>query len=97
MEVGTLNTMFKAYAPAEMAERIAAYGIRKVQLDMAFNGRGYAVEDLTPEFCGEVRQAFADAGIQIRSYADEGFRITVGTEEENALVLSVLKTYRRNA
>lgn len=65
MEVGTLNTMFKAYAPAEMAERIAAYGIRKVQLDMAFNGRGYAVEDLTPEFCGEVRQAFADAGIEI--------------------------------
>lgn len=45
----------------------------------------------------ELLQAFADAGIQIRSYADEGFRITVGTEEENALVLSVLKTYRRNA
>ena len=45
----------------------------------------------------ELLQAFADAGIQIRSYADEGFRITVGTEEENGLVLSVLKTYRRNA
>ena len=44
-----------------------------------------------------ISAAFADAGIQIRSYADEGFRITVGTEEENALVLSVLKTYRRNA
>ena len=49
MEVGTLNTMFKAYAPAEMAKRIAAYGIRKVQLDMAFNGRGYDVDELTPE------------------------------------------------
>ena len=49
MEVGTLNTMFKAYAPAEMAKRIAAYGIRKVQLDMAFNGRGYDVDELTPD------------------------------------------------
>ena len=65
MEVGTLNTMFKAYAPAEMAKRIAAYGIRKVQLDMAFNGRGYDVDELTPELCGEVRQAFADEGIEI--------------------------------
>lgn len=45
----------------------------------------------------ELLSAFNDAGIQIRSYADEGFRITVGTETENELVLNVLKTFRRNA
>ena len=65
MEVGTLKTMFKAYTPAESAKKIAAYGIRKVQLDMAFNGRAYSVEDLTPAFCDDVRKAFADEGIEI--------------------------------
>ena len=74
MEVGTLNTMFKAYAPAEMAKRIAAYGIRKVQLDMAFNGRGYDVDELTPELCGEVRQAFADEGIEILAVPEKEAR-----------------------
>jgi len=65
LEVGTLNTMFKAYTPAEMAKRIASYGITKVQLDMAFNGKAYSVEELTPEFCSDVRKAFSDEGIEI--------------------------------
>lgn len=65
MEIGIINTMFKAYSPAEQAKRIASYGMRKVQLDMAFDGRGYSVDELTAEKCTEIRKAFADEGIEI--------------------------------
>ncbi|MEG1525096.1 MAG: sugar phosphate isomerase/epimerase family protein [Clostridia bacterium] len=65
MEVGIINSMFKAYTPQENAKRIAAYGIKKVQLDLAFNGKAYSIDELTPEFCSDVRNAFADEGIEI--------------------------------
>ncbi len=65
MEVAIINTMFRKYSPVESARRIAAYGFKKVQLDLAFNDRTYTVEELTPELCEEVRAAYANEGIEI--------------------------------
>lgn len=38
-------------------------------------------------------KAFEDAGIKIRNYEDDSFRITIGTHEQNVAVLNVLSKF----
>ncbi|NCB33925.1 MAG: aminotransferase class I/II-fold pyridoxal phosphate-dependent enzyme, partial [Erysipelotrichia bacterium] len=45
----------------------------------------------------ELLNRFQSAGIAIRSYHDDSFRITIGTEEELQAVLSVLNAFETEA